>query len=291
MKSKKVLLIGNGINDVTASYTWGDLIKDLISFAKSDRSIIQGRKPFPLLYEEIYLKVAKGIDKKEIEFKNFIAKKIKALKPSNVHKKIMSLNFENLLTTNYDYCLESSISTDNDYDNKGIIKESLYSVFRHTNANKSNIWHIHGEMRIAKTILLGYEHYSGMLQQMRNYIVSGTGDNYKSAKFPSLNFMLRHNKVEYASWLDFFFKKEVHIIGLSLSFAEIDLWWLLTYRARRKKRLPINNQIYYYYPKSFEKRITDMLDLLQASDVITISLDIQHSIKYYDEALDLILKT
>jgi hypothetical protein len=38
------------------------------------------------------------------------------------------------------------------------------------------------------------------------------------------------------SWLDVFFRDDIHIVGLGLDYTEIDLWWALTYKARLKAR-------------------------------------------------------
>lgn len=44
------------------------------------------------------------------------------------------------------------------------------------------------------------------------------------------------------------FSANVHIIGLKLSFDEIDLWWLLNKRIRfmREGKAPICNEIHFY---------------------------------------------
>lgn len=53
------------------------------------------------------------------------------------------------------------------------------------------------------------------------------------------------------SWIDLFFICDVHIIGLSLEYAEIDLWWILNYRAKliQDGRI-IKNKIFFYTAKS-----------------------------------------
>jgi hypothetical protein len=38
------------------------------------------------------------------------------------------------------------------------------------------------------------------------------------------------------SWVDVFLRNDVHIIGLQLDFAEIDLWWLLTVKERLRHK-------------------------------------------------------
>ena len=148
------------------------------------------------------------------------------------------------------------------------------------------MWHIHGELNRPNSILLGYEQYSGQLQQMRNYIALGTGDAYKK-QFPPLIKQLKKGKVDNNSWLDIFFTKDIHIIGLSLDFIELDLWWLLTFRARRvlEKRFSITNKIVYYYPQSLEKKIQNKLEILRANEVKTEAYGNAHNIEYYQDVL------
>lgn len=48
----------------------------------------------------------------------------------------------------------------------------------------------------------------------------------------------------------FLFHTYIHIVGLTMSFMETDLWWLLSYRRHLMLEIPelkINNEIHYYY--------------------------------------------
>ena len=52
------------------------------------------------------------------------------------------------------------------------------------------------------------------------------------------------------SWIDLFFTHDIHIIGFSLQYEEVDLWWILNKRQRYKRKFAhenlINNKIFYY---------------------------------------------
>jgi hypothetical protein len=295
MPRSKVLLIGNGINNIDNPYTWGDLVEDLIAFVGAAGRIRTKDKPFPLLYEEI---VAHGVrDKhlKEVEIKTYVAERIEKFQPNDIHRRIMRLGLKNILTTNYDYTLEmaSGLEDQSALSNTGVVKENLYSLFRRNQARKTQVWHIHGERISPQSIALGFEHYSGYLQRMRNYVVMGTEQSYKQS-FDSLEKRLRQGRVKFESWIDFFFVHDVYIVGLSLDFVEMHLWWLLTYRARRKytKLVPIKNQITYFYPDSIESKIRGKLELLQASDVFVSPVAIKSNDwrSYYYRVLDKIAK-
>ena len=163
--NKNILLLGNGMNNVSNQYSWEQLIDDLISHVSVEQ-LDKKDKPFPLLYEEIYLsnlKRGKKIDEKNLKI--FISDRIKNIKPNNIHREIISRGFSDIITSNYDLNLECSRENSPEkFYNHGVVKENLYSLFRHTHVNQTKVWHIHGEVNSPKSILLGYEQYSGQLQ-------------------------------------------------------------------------------------------------------------------------------
>ena len=134
----KVLLLGNGINTIKSDYTWEQLIDDLIEYIGAAGQIDKNNKPFPLLYEEIFIEAVKNRGIKEKKIKNFIASKVSNLKPNDIHKNLINLGISNYLTTNYDYTLESTINSKiKKLNDNGIIKQNTYSLFRH-NCNLNN---------------------------------------------------------------------------------------------------------------------------------------------------------
>jgi hypothetical protein len=227
----QVILVGNDINNINNNYEWSDLIDNLIDLVGASGKITYDEnKPFPLLYEEIYVEATKSKIYDESDIKDFISTDVEKLVVNDIHKRIINLGIQNILTTNYDLTLEQVLTNSHDsLKNKGTVRENLYSIFRHYQINDKRIWHIHGDANYSYSITLGYEHYSGYLQQMRNYIVTGTGSSYKR-KFSPLIKRLDSKLSEFHSWLDFFFTNDVHIVGLNMDFVEIHLWWLLTYR-------------------------------------------------------------
>jgi len=254
------LLIGNGINNLSDGYSWGNVLKSLGEEYNVD--INTQDKPFPLAYEEIYFKILKreGNASTESDIKTFIAEKIESITPNNIHSTITKLDCLNIMTTNYDLAFESSIvqnSNSLSFSNQGEVKELRYNIFRHHILDNKKIWHIHGDITVPNSITLGYEHYSGHLQSMRNY--TATGGNYKKKETFDQKSLIRRLetiplKTEY-SWIDNFFLRDVYIIGLTLDFMEIDLWWLLTFRERnrylKKSNMTICNDITYYLPACF----------------------------------------
>lgn len=288
-----IILVGNGINNIQSAYTWSTLVNDLIDFVGATKHIRIAHKPFPLLYEEIVAHAVKEKGIAEDEIKEFIADKIGEFRPNEIHARLMTLKLSDILTTNYDYTLEmaSGVTHQRTLVNAGVVRENRYSLFRVINIKPTRIWHIHGERRAPHSIALGYDHYSGYLQLMRNYVVMGTAFAYKK-HFDSLEKRLKTNTVRYDSWVDFFFTHDIYIVGLNLDFVEMHLWWLLNYRARRTfaTRTPQKNRITYFYPANWATRIRDKLDLLSANDVIPQAIQPKGWLAYYHRVLDVIEK-
>lgn len=284
------VLVGNGINNIGKDNSWDNLITQICAYCKVKFPIDdEKKKHFPLLYEEIFLTAARKNSISESDLKRFIAEIVLAIKPNKIHDQIRSLPIENIMTTNYEFSLEGNTPE----VNSGVIKEKLYSVFRHSRIGTKKIWHIHGDCLHPGSINLGFEHYGGQLQQVRNYTATGT--NYQSRKISNIPLISRlkyKNRLYNNSWIDLFFTTDIHIIGLTLGFVETELWWLLTFRARMKinMKIPIRNRIIYYMPKRFEIESKNKLDLFRATDVEVVLIN-KPGESYYQEIIDRLKKT
>lgn len=286
----KVLLIGNDINNVTNAYSWQNLITGLVDKAGLGDDMDLENKPFPMLYEEIFLKSARALDTKERLLKEYIAHETAKMEVNALHGKILGLKAEHILTTNYDLLLErAALLPRRACSNRGLVKEAKYSLFRYHEANDRKIWHIHGSETHPSSIALGYEHYGGYLQQMRNYVTVGTKTTYKSLKLDPLGKRLKKGIEQHTSWIDSFFLDDIHIFGLNLDFVEMHLWWLLTYRSRLMlgTQLDIRNRIFYYYPAKYEKRSKHKLEMLKVNGIETIPIPLKGTYKmaYYNRVI------
>lgn len=285
------LLVGNGVNAVSEGVSWKDLLNKIVTFCNCPELQTDENKPFPLFYEEIFLTaINNGSIKKEIELKKFIAKEVSNIEANPVHQMIRALRPANIITLNYEFLLEGS----KPLGNQGLVNEALYSVFRKYLVDGIVFWHPHGDCHNPISINLGYEHYGGQLQKMRNYVTAIP--DYKTKKIAQEPLFQRlKNKgglKQIQSWIDLFFTIDIHIIGLTLDFVETDLWWLITYRARQQKYkhdFPVNNKIYYYTPKAYviEDKMFK-LKILEASGVIVVPIDKKHGMDYYESVLNTI---
>ena len=293
----KALLIGNDINNATSDYSWNNLLQDLIEYAqlKEQPPVMEG-KPFPMLYEEIFLNSAKQYGTKEKRIKTYIAVKAMRLQPNEIHKEIMNMDIPVLLTTNYDLTLESTLKAQPEHiRNAAAIRENRYSLYRVNQVDHHRVWHIHGSAANPSSITLGYEHYSGYLQQMRNYMVVGKKGTESQKSEQALARRIKEDSVKHNSWIDYFFTHDIHIFGLNLDFVEIHLWWLLTYRARTilLNKVKLKNKIYYYYPQHNAEKSQHKLQLFKANEVVTVPLPMKEGnrISYYQRVLKKIMAT
>ncbi|MCT4587275.1 MAG: SIR2 family protein [Carboxylicivirga sp.] len=285
----KVLLIGNDINNINNSTSWEDLLKRIVKISGNNINV-STEKPFPLLYEEIYLKALKSSNIDEDELKSQIADIIGEIEPNEIHDALLNLDVKDYVTTNYDYVLQKRLLGNQKTDilkNKGVIRETKYSVYRHNRIEDKRFWHVHGEINVPKSITLGFEHYGGQLQQFRNYTVSGTSYKSKKTSPLSLHKRLKENIVTNESWIDFFFKDEIHILGLKLGYVETDLWWLLTNRARfqLEKLSQHNSRIIYYCPEKYKDE--HKTSIMEANNIEVKFIKLEGK-KFYKESIKMI---
>ncbi len=284
-----VLFLGNGINAFSTGYDWNQLITQLSSSLGVNSHLHIQNAPFPLTYEELFFKSIKKSHHRESKMKKIIADETLKFAPNAIHESVMESKINNIITSNYDYNLQRVLTNaPKKLTNQGLVKEVKYSLFRHHELEGKKIWHMHGEVNSPESIILGYEQYVGNLQRMRNYVVNGTGTFYKGYKKEALIRRLKKLKAIY-SWVDLFFVKNIHLIGIRLDFEETDLWWLLTFRARLKyyqQNKEIKNKIFYYVPAQYERRSETKLALMKSIGVEVCVVDQAHNLGYYTKIID-----
>jgi hypothetical protein len=256
-----ILLMGNGINRLgkQPGPSWGNLLQSLQNEVGCSIDLGNDFKPFPMAFEEMLMTNCTHYGNRLKLFKKAISKTFLDTSSNDFHRKIVtSQNIKHILTTNYDYAFEKVIIPS--FSNQELsyttykTKEIKYSLRRRNTLSyinqEKNIWHIHGELYDPKnyhndkkhfkeeSIQIGYEHYSETLKVMQDY---KNGRN-KWARTPLKKKLLESLDLK-SSWIDFFFTSKLMIIGLDLSFSEIDLWWLLNFRARWLKEFGVKRNI------------------------------------------------
>lgn len=260
------LLIGNGLNRAIDNNAWNDLIRSMQEYYAVE--YVSNQSNFPLEFERIYLSAkSNGLLEKVNDLKKEICRRLPAVDRFELHSQYTALPVEAILTTNYDYFLEKSIDI-SFYRKKckSSTNEQKHSVFRYISCDSQKIWHIHGESHMPSSICLGYDQYCSYLSRMHEFL---TKPLEGVCHEPYLRHVLSGREQVQESWPPLFFTHNIHIVGLLLSFMEIDLWWLLSYRMRfilENPKYGINNCIHYYY---VEGRCDDeQLSLLDSMGVI-----------------------
>jgi len=155
--------------------------------------------------------------------------------------------------------------------------ETIYRLHTFNKVKDKAIWHIHGEVDYPRTIMLGQEKYSNSLSRIINYTVKRSDSKFSDGV---------------RSWVDLFLCSDVHIIGFGFDFSEIDLWWVLNYRARVKfqNEISINNKIVFHVRKSnnvnpdYNVRNKSLIRLLKSHDVDVKEYDLSY-IDLYKEVI------
>ncbi len=240
---EEVLFLGNGFNRVSeGAMSWRSVMKELASFVgKSDR-ITQylNHKPFTLVFEEIYFRSARVRNIDELALKERTAKLINSILPNELHAEAVLSGVNNILTTNYDYNLEVSSRLE---FGSSQTKETKYSVHRRKCADGVCVWHIHGEADYPRTLMLGHEHYSGYVDKLQDFVppLSGGTPARKAKRVDG-----RRKRGEGQNWVELFLDSNVHVIGFSFDYTEIELWWLLSVKERhRLGKRPVGTTTYY----------------------------------------------
>ena len=244
------LLFGNGINRLNnTEASWENVLQQINAGNPTARELeLVKHKPFALLYEEILLasvSVTGYLD--EMPLKRRIASLVDGLQNNEFHQRVMASRVRHILTTNYDYNFEKSARQP--FPRANIQVETKYSAYRRRSVGEKFVWHIHGEVMAPATITLGYDQYSGYLQKLRSH-ATAEREGEKGSPFKGHVLDFDQNEERPYSWLDIFFRDDMHIVGLGLDFTEIDLWWALTYKGRLRARgYPVGKTYFYDWHK------------------------------------------
>lgn len=265
---ENTIFFGNGFNRCSEnSQSWEQILKDVVVQNKEILNDILNT----FQYEDIYLSKKVDFDSLKTIYKDksdeWLIKKTMAQEllktmPNVLHTKLAKLEATHYITTNYDYLLEDELSKQGFKLNKKASdsSEKLYSLRRKNvfvnKEDKKTIWHIHGDINLPQSIMLGYDHYCGAIGKTTSY-VKGTYNNRDSGKkVSSMEIRLNNNDKEITSWIDLMFMSNVHIVAFGIDYAEQDIWWLLNKRQRfiKEEKAKICNKIFYYCTEDDKKR-------------------------------------
>ncbi|MBS3187683.1 SIR2 family protein [Pseudomonas vlassakiae] len=294
------LLLGNGVNRAALQKDWTQLLRELAAQFEADELIHHlGSKPLSMFIEELCARSTGVFRHTEHAVKVAFAKLLEQIKPSEAHQRICD-PFKVILTTNYDFTIEETFAGPL-YNPAFLYPESRYSLFRRYQAGTKDVWHVHGDSARPSSMVLGYDQYAGSLQKIRNYVTEGV-------KIKALDYRLssavKNGVIEFErnrsiySWVDHFLRDHLHIVGLGMDFAEIDLWWLLLHKRRRTNQ---TGRVFYYQAGLTPSEDTAVTSLMKSLNVevihviadsytecyLRIADEIEGRIKAYPELLSL----
>ncbi len=242
------LFIGNGLTrTIKTAPKWNDLlleiaddigvtlIDDIPMTLKFENIVNQRMMSNPSIGEKAYLEIKEKIAQRMDMIK---------LEPDSIHFSVPDLNADHIITTNYDYLIEDAFGISDRY------KSNQKYIYNYTFRKDSTyFYHAHGVSSSPKTICLGYEHYAGFVQHIRQDINSRSkpiGSNMKIVD------ILTGKTKSQKTWPELFYTSNISFVGYGLDDCEMDIWWLLTHRAYLyyanidgAKNL-INNKITFY---------------------------------------------
>lgn len=240
-----VLFLGNGINQAFGGDSWEALVKKFMDDFDCKLSYNEIKcLPFPM---QIVAVSGDNVDAamKALSYDmNFIITD----EQKDFLKTILALPLDNIITTNYTFELEQASGTKpsnygyrklREYTKPCKGKESKFSLFKYYSADdsKKKIWHIHGDITVPSTVIMGTYYYGKLLSEIQTYVPHFI-KRYKIAQ---------REVGEYAeqSWVDSFLSKNVYVTGFGLDTSEIDIWWLL---GCKKRNFP-DTKVFLYEPK------------------------------------------
>ena len=139
-------------------------------------------------------------------------------------KKLMSIHFDAILTTNYTHQLEmlyrNSIKTLSTARRREKV-DDRYLLHTFNRVGSTDIWHIHGDMDSLKSIVLKHDDYGRLFSNISQYLEQNEEDYDKY--YPDFTF---------DTWIDYFSLADVYILGFGCDFSEFEFWWLLNNRSK-----------------------------------------------------------
>lgn len=261
-----VLFVGNGLNRVSADLSWAAVLRDLVPHAALPDTFVASldAKPFTLAFEELCFLAAEhaagdGTDTTpvgdlEADLKRRVAETISRIPPNELHAQAMATagaaaaaTTRHIITTNYDYNLELASDLDFGASETDETKYSLRRrrVARTEGGGELSVWHIHGEARVPRTLMLSHDHYVRYINRMRRFVPADVGAREEGGP----DHATTHTPADTSTpptWVTLFLESDVHVVGFGFDYTEIELWWLLSLKRREALRgRAVGKTVYY----------------------------------------------
>lgn len=268
MGRPQILMLGNGINRAFNSDSWDDLLNSVD--VRDEKYDIRDYKCPETLKAILVTKdnVDKALKEQKDRLGNLGTEKPAA--QTQLLRRLLSIGFHSILTTNYSYELETAALGENKINESTLKRiqthtdevgrcESFFMLHTYNSVTYNNIpqriFHIHGEARKPNSMILGAYYYGLLLGKILEV-------NKKRANaYANGNFVIK-------SWTDAFIIGDVYILGFGFGFSESDMWWLIN----RKKREPGAGHTVFYEMDPPERINRAKIDLLRLMNVEIVCL-------------------
>ena len=228
-RKPQVLLLGNGVLRLAGGIDWKALLGKLNKRRVSEA--VLERIPFGMQPEAMC-----GTDVEQIC--RDVAHELGAAQtvcPEQM-KRLLALNFDCILTTNYTYDIEHCLLGKwSEYQRK-----NTFTYYGEGNAPHNNlacayeiptitgkhvpVFHVHGDIMRKHSLVLSYYSYVDTINKLseRNRALGNTLQENQLAQKP----------IQAKTWLDWFLIGDVYSLGFGWDFSEVDLWWAAERKAR-----------------------------------------------------------
>lgn len=291
-RAPQVLLLGNGLNRCYGGDDW----EKVIGAMWENRKIAKEQTkdvPFPL---RAVIGSNDMLDQKLKSRPEFLYGLDHLEEIRKPLEKLLSAQFDHILTTNYSYELErvlnSKVKCDGEYCKNLMAhtdgsKRAEQKYLLHTynqiigQDHVNKIWHIHGEARKPDSVVLGHYYYGQLLSR---YIAE-----LKSRENSQLNCEKEGKPPIIKSWLDAFLMGDVYVLGFGYDFSEMDIWWLLNRKKREKAQ---HGKVIFYEPSYDQAAKLALLEVYGAEvKDLGYRSEKPNYPAFYEEAIDDILRS
>ncbi len=255
----KVLFVGNGLLLLGKNGTgWSELLGSLNTDGRTVPGI--GRIPSAMQPEAI-----RGTDVETVQ--DLTASCLSSREPHDTLKKLVFMDFDAILTTNYTYEIEDALSGGRWTESRRRrchttlygSPQVLYNTYkcnlvRDVNGREIPVFHIHGELARRRSLILSYYSYANAVYHLI--------EMNKRRKNDYEEHQLSATPLNCQGWLDYFLMGEVFAVGFGFDLSEFDIWWA----AERKNREHASHGSLHAYMIS-EKRDTARSSMMRAMGI------------------------
>ena len=277
------ILYGNGLNRISGAPSWKEMMEQL-NLKCNLQLEVSNFVPYSIQYDHLVLKS---------DYKEMVLNELCQIMDQNWDNKLYHIIAErkdtNYITTNYDFTLEDWMSQRyaSFYDETSKRSETVYNVRSyHMPTEGVKIWHIHGDINRPHSIILGYDHYCNQIHKIHDMLPFD-----KKKKMDTYNETLNQEN----SWVNRFFTDDIYIVGLGLSFEELDIWWLIdkwaTFQKFRQSRfMPPTNKIVYLDALVDEENKLELAKTLEAYGLKYVPIRGKTRVQAYEDCINYIPK-